>query len=95
MSTSGRRSDILPWAFNRALARALTRMYGKSKLAQSWTEETVRDLDGAALRSERALALSMISSPAASFPVEELEPGMQEELVGAQEVVVLIERLLR
>ena len=82
----------LPWAMHRALARALTKMYRNERL--SWTEEQVRELDAQGLRQQRGLARGRTDSALANFPVDELEPRVQEELEDAEVVISLIDRIL-
>jgi ABC-type proline/glycine betaine transport system ATPase subunit len=86
-----------PQALRKALIRALNRMntpLGTSSHRIEWTEEQVNRMDFEQLKREEQRALSIVYSPRANLPPEEVPHAVSEAIEGAKEVVSIISRIL-
>ena len=86
-----------PRALRKALTRALNRM--NTPLVTNshrieWTEEQVNQMDYEQLKREEQRALSIVYSPRASLPPQEVPAAFGKVIEGAKEVIDIVNRIL-
>ena len=85
------------WALQKALTRALNRMYTPIEAGSQrieWTEERVERLGFAQLKHEQQHALVIVYGPRASFAPDEVPAAVVEMIEGAKEVIDIIDKIL-